>query len=93
MNGFFVTHFFMPFAVYIIKSITTGKLYTGQTHMLAERLLQHNDGSSPYTKNRGPWVLLYKEEFATRSEAMKREKFFKTGKGREFLKNKIQQNN
>ncbi|MCA6369509.1 MAG: GIY-YIG nuclease family protein, partial [Cytophagales bacterium] len=44
----------MPFSVYVIKSVTTGKLYTGQTQQLDKRLLQHNDGSSPYTKNRGP---------------------------------------
>jgi putative endonuclease len=86
----------MPFSVYVIKSVTTGKLYTGytgQTQQLDKRLLQHNDGSSPYTKNRGPWVLIYVETFATRAEAMAREKFLKTGKGREFLKNKIGQSN
>ncbi|MCA6384981.1 MAG: GIY-YIG nuclease family protein [Cyclobacteriaceae bacterium] len=83
----------MPFSVYVIKSVTTGKLYTGQTQQLDKRLLQHNDGSSPYTKNRGPWVLIYEENFATRAEAMAREKFLKTGKGREFLKSKIGQSN
>ena len=79
----------MPFSVYVIKSTRTGKLYTGQTQQLEKRLLQHNDGSSPYTKNRGPWVLIYEESFATRAEAMAREKFLKTGKGHEFLKTKI----
>jgi hypothetical protein len=33
--------------------------------------------------------LIYEETFATRAEAMAREKFLKTGKGREFLKTKL----
>jgi predicted GIY-YIG superfamily endonuclease len=37
--------------------------------------------------------LIYEENFATRAEAMAREKFLKTGKGREFLKSKIGQSN
>ena len=61
-------------------------LYTGHTQDLESRLAAHNRGLSRYTKQRGPWVLVYSEEFETRSEAMKREKFFKSGKGREALK-------
>jgi putative endonuclease len=81
----------MTFSVYVLKSLKSGKLYIGQTQDLTSRLEQHNNGSSPYTKNRGPWVLVYKEVFSSRSEAMIRERFFKTGKGREFLKTKIQE--
>jgi putative endonuclease len=42
-----------------------------------------------YTKKHMPWELVYYESFETRSEAMAREKFFKTGKGRDWLMNKI----
>ena len=76
----------MAYYIYILKSSTTGKLYTGSTQNLEARLKAHNDGLSPYTKGRGPWELMYSEEYPTRSEAMKREKFLKTGKGRDFLK-------
>jgi len=37
------------------------------------------------TKNRGPWGLVYQERYGSRSEAMIREKFLKSGKGREML--------
>ncbi len=37
-------------------------------------------------KQRGPWNLIYKEEFDTRIEAMRREKELKSSRGREFLK-------
>ncbi len=73
------------FYTYVLLSETTGKRYTGQTNNLEARLLSHNSGNSPFTKGRGPWKLIYSEEFQTRSDAMKREKFLKSGKGREFL--------
>jgi putative endonuclease len=40
-------------------------------------------------KQKGPWRLIYSEEHATRSEAMKREKFLKSGQGREWIKDNI----
>ena len=73
------------FEVYVLSSSSTGKRYIGQTSNLSLRLKAHNTGESKYTKNRGPWRVIYQEEFSTRSEAMAREKFLKTGKGREFL--------
>jgi putative endonuclease len=76
----------MPFFVYILQSQRSNTFYTGQTCNLANRVKAHNDGLSPYTKGRGLWKLVYFEEYSTRSEAMKREKFLKSGKGRELIK-------
>jgi putative endonuclease len=73
------------FVVYVLISQTSGLRYVGQTSDLEKRLNDHNSGESRYTKNRGPWNLAHKESYQTRSEAMRREKFFKTGKGRDFL--------
>lgn len=74
------------FFVYILQSEKSGKYYTGHTNNIDVRLNEHNSNLSFSTKNKGPWKLVYAEEFATRSEAMKREKFLKSGKGRELLK-------
>jgi putative endonuclease len=76
----------MAYIVYVLKSETTGLHYTGQTHNLELRITAHNQGESRYTKGRGPWVLVYQEECTSRSEAMKRERFLKSGQGRAFLK-------
>lgn len=51
-----------------------GSLYTGWTNNLEKRIKDHNAGrGAKYTKARRPVVLVYKEEFPTKQEAMKRE--------------------
>ena len=51
-----------------------GTLYCGWTNHLAARVAAHNAGKgAKYTKARRPVVLAYYEEYATRSEAMRRE--------------------
>ena len=83
----------MPYWAYILKSETTGKLYTGQTSNLEQRLKWHNDREHRklrYTrKQKGPWRLIYSEELETRSEAMVRERFLKSGQGREWIRKNI----
>ena len=76
---------------YVLRN-QKGILYKGQTKDLQKRVAQHNnidDSLSSYTKKRGPWVLIYHESFATRKEAKVREAYFKTGKGRTFLAEKL----
>lgn len=58
---------------YIVKC-SDGSLYTGWTNNLEKRIEDHNAGrGAKYTKARRPVVLVYKEEFSTKQEAMKRE--------------------
>jgi putative endonuclease len=73
------------FYTYILKSKTYGTRYVGSAEDIAKRLKEHNNGKVRYTKGRMPWLVIYKEEFQTRSEAIRREKFLKTGQGRKFL--------
>ena len=86
----------MPYWVFILQNELTGKLYKGHTSELQKRLERHNtheSGSMRYTyKQKGSWRLIYSEEHATRSEAMKREKFLKSGQGREWIKSNILKN-
>ncbi|HKL08394.1 MAG TPA: GIY-YIG nuclease family protein [Bacteroidales bacterium] len=74
------------FFVYIIKSQTDGRLYKGFTNNLERRLKEHNFGKNKTTAPYKPWILVYKETYQTRIEARDREKYFKSGAGREFLK-------
>ncbi len=83
----------MSFWVYILRSEATGQLYIGQTSDLERRVMRHNTeeaGSKRYThRQEGPWNLIYSEEKETRSGAMKREKYLKSGQGREWIKENI----
>jgi putative endonuclease len=72
------------FTVYVIRS-ASGIRYIGYTEDLTKRLGQHNSGMSKYTSRDSDWRLVYKEEYHTRAEAMRREKWLKSGLGREFL--------
>jgi len=74
------------FFVYILRSETSGRLYTGHTANLTQRMGQHEEGLTKSTKNRGPWSLVHCEQFGTRAEAMRRERFLKSGQGREQLR-------
>lgn len=76
--------------VYILKSIKDNKYYTGITNNIERRIKEHNRGkhNTQSTLNRGPFVLIYKEQCASRQLARNREKFWKSGSGRE-LRNKI----
>lgn len=76
---------------YVVRSKSTGKIYIGQTEDKDKRLKQHNDSNfdkRSYTKlNKGPWKLVYQEQYETRQEALKREKYLKSHHGRDWLKN------
>ena len=75
--------------VYVLKSNKDGKLYYGHTENMDERLREHNRGEVRSTKSRIPFVLIYFESVNTIEEARKREKYFKSGFGRKYVKNKI----
>jgi putative endonuclease len=70
-------------------TVVKRKTYIGQTNNLERRIEEHNTREGRYTSNKGPWKLIFKEEFASRSLAMRREKFLKSGKGREYIKKNL----
>ena len=74
------------FIVYVLRSQCTGRNYVGYSSDVEQRVGQHNHGITKSTKNRGPWILIHSEPFETRGEAMRRERFLKSGQGREELK-------
>ena len=75
----------MSYTVYIIKSSKDNKRYIGCTKNILRRLDEHNNDLVKSTRNRRPLELIYTEGFENKSDAIARERFFKTGKGREYL--------
>ncbi len=75
---------------YVLLSKKDGKLYIGHTNDLKDRLALHKCGRVQSTSNRRPFILLYYEACLSKQDAVKREKYFKTGFGRRFLKNRLE---
>ncbi len=76
--------------VYVLKSLKNGRLYVGSTSNLRRRFNEHQNGSGgKYTKDNRPFKLIFYESFVSKSDAVKDELFFKTGYGREVLKEKL----
>lgn len=74
---------------YVLRSAKDSKLYIGYTEDLKRRLKKHNGALVPSTKDRLPVELIYYEACLSEKNAIYREKYFKTGFGRRFLKNRL----
>jgi putative endonuclease len=72
--------------VYIIKSTSKEMFYKGSTANFEKRLAEHNAGRVKSTKHARPWVRHYTEQFDTKTEALKRERYLKTRSGYRWLK-------
>ncbi|MCK4357140.1 MAG: GIY-YIG nuclease family protein [Candidatus Cloacimonetes bacterium] len=77
------------FYTYILYSDRKDKYYIGHTHNLVLRLERHNSGRSRFTKAGIPWIIVYYEEYETKSEAMRREYELKKQKNRKYIINLI----
>ncbi|MBL7927990.1 MAG: GIY-YIG nuclease family protein [Bacteroidia bacterium] len=75
--------------VYVLKSDKDGRLYVGMTSNLDRRLSEHINGNVFSTKGYRPWKLVFHEHFPSRDSARKREKYLKSGSGKEWLKKKF----
>ena len=71
--------------VYVLLSLADGKFYIGFTGDLKRRLAEHQAGKNVSTKCRLPLKLVYYEAHLSKADAMRRERYFKTTKGKSTL--------
>ncbi|OGH69327.1 MAG: endonuclease [Candidatus Magasanikbacteria bacterium RIFCSPHIGHO2_01_FULL_47_8] len=76
----------MPYYTYAISSLAHNYIYVGISDNPTRRIAQHNKGYERTTKPYAPFKELLIEEFQTRAQAREREKYLKSGVGKEFLK-------
>ncbi len=81
------------FYTYVLQSRKDGKLYIGFSENLKQRILEHQQGLVDATKDRRPLKLIYYESCLDKYSALEREKYFKTGFGRRFLKIRLKLKN
>ena len=76
----------MPCFTYILYSASLNKFYIGCTaDSLEQRIRRHNSNHTGFTGSVNDWHLVYKEEFADKSSALKREKELKGWKSRKKI--------
>jgi len=76
-------------SIYVLKSQKDGNLYVGCTANIEKRIEYHNNGKVFSTKNRRPFILIFKEDYADKYEAFRKEKYYKSATGKRELKSKI----
>ena len=74
--------------VYILRSDSGLKQshYVGVTSDVDERLAWHNARTAGYTVAKRPWSIVVSLEFPTEMQAVRFEKYLKSGSGRAFAK-------
>ena len=75
--------------IYVLYSIKFERYYVGMTNKVERRIIEHNNFKVQSTKAYVPWEVVYVEEYSTRQEARKREKYLKTSAGRRWRKHNI----
>ena len=78
--------------VYVLENTQDYSWYIGQTDDLERRLQQHNTkagGRTTAMKDLGSWKLIYAEAYRDKRDALRREKFLKSGAGRAYLKKQM----
>ena len=73
--------------VYFMQSKRSNKVYVGKTSKEPKvRVEEHNNGTNTWSKNNGPFKLVYYEKYFCLKDASQRELFYKTGLGRNLKK-------
>ena len=76
----------LNYKVYALRSLITHRIYVGISGDPYRRIDDHNQGRVFSTKGYRPWKLMYLEECGSRKQARQREKYLKSGCGKEFFK-------
>ena len=77
------------FYIYIIYSKSFDRYYVGSCQNIEQRIDDHLNSRSKYTKIAKDWELKYSESFETRSESYQREMQIKKMKSRVYLEKLI----
>jgi putative endonuclease len=75
--------------VYVLYSPVVDRYFVGSASDPAKNLERHNSGKNKHTKSGIPWNLIDTEEFKTREEAVRKEKFLKSSESRRELLSRI----
>ncbi|UCB51504.1 MAG: GIY-YIG nuclease family protein [Candidatus Zixiibacteriota bacterium] len=81
----------MFYYVYVLRSLRDAKFYIGYTTDLGKRFKEHQEGVVTSTKPRTPFELIFFEAYRNKYDAIRREKYLKTSKGKNTLKQMLKE--
>lgn len=74
---------------YVLRFNDNKKFYYGFTGDLEKRLLEHKRRDSDFTSRNGEFDLIFYEAYIDKRDVRAAERYFKTGHGREILRDKL----
>ena len=77
------------FYTYIIETLDGKHRFIGHCKNLKSQLNQHNARNVKATRDNRPWKIIHSEKFKAKSDAIYREKFFKSINGESWLKENV----
>jgi putative endonuclease len=81
----------MFYYVYVLKSLKDENFYIGYTMDLKTRFMEHQKGAVASTKSRLPLQLVFYEAYRNKYDALRREKYLKTSKGKSTLRQMLKE--
>ena len=81
----------MFYYVYVLRSLKDAKFYIGYTTDLRKRLQEHQEGLVASTRPRAPFELIFFEAYRNKYDAVRREKYLKTSKGKNTLRQMLKE--
>ena len=81
----------MKYYLYILKSKTSDKYYTGISEDVERRLEFHNTREKGFTSRYRPWKVVFKKEFENKAEAIRAERNVKRWKSKVMIEKLIKQ--
>jgi len=77
--------------VYVLQSLKHDWIYVGSTSDLRQRFKSHNDKENYSTKKYAPFKLIFYEAYLSKKDALRREEYFKTTKGKTTLRTMLKE--
>lgn len=77
--------------VYVLHNPIRNFIYVGYSENLKSRIASHNKGENKSTKSYIPLELIHYEAYRNKTDAKRREKYFKTTKGKTTLKTMLRE--
>jgi len=75
--------------VYLLLSKKDNDFYTGYTNSLGKCFKEHQEGKVKSTKHRLPVQLIYYEVCLNKYDALAREKYLKSGRGKKYIRSRL----